>query len=34
VYFAVEFSGFVETMNIFAGNKRQRKQGMLKLQQE
>jgi predicted tellurium resistance membrane protein TerC len=34
IYFAMGFSGFVETLNIIAGNRRQRKKGILKLQQE
>lgn len=33
IYFAMGFSGFVETLNIIAGNRRQRRKGILKLQQ-
>jgi predicted tellurium resistance membrane protein TerC len=34
IYFGMGFSGFVETLNIIAGNRRQRRKGVLKLQQE
>jgi predicted tellurium resistance membrane protein TerC len=34
IYFAMGFSGFVETLNIITGNRRQRRKGGLKLQQE
>jgi len=33
IYFAMGFSGFVETLNIIAGNRRQKKKGVLKLRQ-
>jgi len=34
IYFAMGFSGFVETLNIIAGNRRRRRKGVLKIQQE
>lgn len=34
IYFAMGFSGFVETLNIVAGNRRRRRKGILKVQQE
>jgi predicted tellurium resistance membrane protein TerC len=33
IYFAMGFSGFVETLNIIASNRRQRRKEILKLQQ-
>jgi predicted tellurium resistance membrane protein TerC len=33
IYFGMGFSGFVETLNIIASNRRQRRKEILKLQQ-